>query len=169
MKRALARALGGAALLLGLLEAAARVTSPGAGTGILARRPLLALYPGLERADEVFSGLGREQLEWAPYVQWVARPGLSSRFFHTDALGFRGSGVQVPKPPGRFRIAVLGGSVAWGLGCTSDERTVPARLQALLRERSPGLDVDVVNAAQAMPKGGVVTVVDIRRAFLAVG
>jgi lysophospholipase L1-like esterase len=78
----------------------------------------------------------------------VARPNLRTRFFRTNALGFRGPETPVTKPPGRFRIVVLGGSAAWGLGCTADDRTVPGRLEAALRSRYPGRDVEVINGAQ---------------------
>jgi lysophospholipase L1-like esterase len=63
-------------------------------------------------------------------------------------LGFRGRETTVEKPAGRYRVVVLGGSSAWGLGSTSDERSVPGRLEALLREQHPDRDIEVINAGQ---------------------
>ena len=42
----------------------------------------------------------------------------------------------------------MGGSAAWGFGCTSDEKTLPGRLQTILREQLPELNIEVINAGQ---------------------
>src|SRR5262249_54590414 len=63
---------------------------------------------------------------------------------NTNERGFRGGAVTSPKPVGRRRIVVLGGSAVFGTGASSDEATFPARLQAALRARS-GREVEVVN------------------------
>lgn len=116
--------------------------------GLLVNRPLLKLYPTIERPEEIFSSLTPASLQWSPYEHWSTRPNLRGRFFRTNTLGFRGSETTVQKPAGRFRIVVLGGSAAWGLGCTADARTVPGRLEARLREQYPGRDIEVINAGQ---------------------
>ena len=66
----------------------------------------------------------------------------------TNQDGFR---VEKPdyalprqKPPGQWRAAVLGSS-AVQLGTTYED-TLPGALRALLRERRPGLDIEVINA-----------------------
>lgn len=146
--RTVVRSVLAAALVLAVLELAVRLVAPEPALGILVRRPLLALYPGLPRPEEVFSSLDHDSLEWSPYLHWVTKPNRRGRFFRTNALGFRGPEVAQPKPPGRVRIVVLGGSVAWGLGATADDRTVAGRLEAHLRQQRPGLDVEVVNAGQ---------------------
>ena len=143
------RALAAAVIVLALVEGLARWLAPRPELGILVHSPILALYPGVERPGEIFSSLGHGQLEWSPYVHWVTRPHLQTRFFRTNALGFRGREVALPKPAGRYRIAIMGGSAAWGLGSTADERTVAGRLEARLRAARPDLDVEVVNAGQA--------------------
>ena len=61
-------------------------------------------------------------------------------------LGFRGPDVPVPKPAGTFRIAALGGSTTFDTGVTGDEKTWPARVQAMLRAARPDRAIDVVNA-----------------------
>ena len=146
--RAIVWSLLAAAVLLIAGEVAARLFDRGPRYGVLSQPPALALYPGLPRAEEVFSSLDHDGLQWSPYLHWTTKPHLATRFFHTNALGLRGPEVAVPKPPGRFRIVVLGGSVAWGLGSTADERTVAGWLQAELHRLRPGRDLEVVNAGQ---------------------
>jgi lysophospholipase L1-like esterase len=130
------------------IELSARVLAPEPSLGILVQRPLVGLYPGLDRPDEVFSELAHSCLQWSPYEHWTMQPNLRRRFFRTNSLGLRGPETPRVKPPRRFRIAVLGGSSAWGVGSTADERTVPGQIEARLRELLPGIDVEVLNAAQ---------------------
>ena len=140
--------------LLGLVaalvaaEVALRLFVAEPGHGLVVQPPLLALYPGLPRAEEVFTTLDHDALTWSPYLHWTTKPNLRRRFFRTNALGLRGAEVETPKPAGRLRVVVMGGSVAWGLGSTADERTVAGWLQAELRQRLPGRDLEVVNAGQ---------------------
>jgi lysophospholipase L1-like esterase len=131
-----------------LLESVTRIYQRHSTRAILAKWPVLALYPNIKNADEIFSSVLQDALGWSPYGHWEMRPGLRSRFYRTNALGFRGPETSLEKPAGRFRIVVLGGSSAWGFGCTADERTVPGRLQTLLRKLHPGLDLEVINAGQ---------------------
>lgn len=65
--------------------------------------------------------------------------------FSTNSHGFRGPEITVPKPPGRIRIACIGGSTTvWGF---RDALTYPAMLQWMLRECYPGYAdrIEVVN------------------------
>lgn len=130
------------------LEGGTRVYLHRSATGILVNQPIMKLYPTIQHPEEIFSSLTRASLEWSPYEHWVTRPNLRGRFFRTNALGFRGPETTAQKPAGRFRIVVLGSSAAWGLGCTADARTVPGRLESLLREQHPGHDIEVINAGQ---------------------
>jgi lysophospholipase L1-like esterase len=61
-----------------------------------------------------------------------------------NSLGFRGSEVAVPKPPGRFRVVFIGDSLTLGWG-VADNETFAARLERLLHERFGNRDLDVVN------------------------
>lgn len=67
---------------------------------------------------------------------------------YTNADGFRvpSAEYQIPKskPEGQLRIAFLGSS-AVELG-SSYETTLPGALRAVLRERYPGRDIEVINA-----------------------
>jgi lysophospholipase L1-like esterase len=80
-----------------------------------------------------------------PYVEFVPQANYRSATVNTNERGFRGGPVANPKPPGRRRVVILGGSAAFGIGASSDEATFPARLQAVLRARG-GRDLEVVNA-----------------------
>lgn len=133
---------------LAVLEVGSRLLTTPENGGVLLHRPILDLYSGIERPDEIFSEVTPDTLEWAPYEHWVMRPNLRGRFFRTNALGLRGEEVPREKLLKRFRIAILGGSAAWGLGSTADNKTVPAQLERMLRARHPGRDIEVLNAAQ---------------------
>ncbi len=59
--------------------------------------------------------------------------------------GFRSSAVKVRKPPGVFRIFIMGDSTTFGLGVENHE-TYPARLEAKLNEGAgEGLRFEVIN------------------------
>jgi len=62
-----------------------------------------------------------------------------------NVWGYRGASVG-KKKPGEFRVAVLGGSAAYGYGVTADE-AIPAVLERLLRARTPSPLFTVVNLA----------------------
>ena len=59
---------------------------------------------------------------------------------HTNAHGFRGPDWDVPKPPGAFRVMVLGDSLSFG-NLVAYEDTYAARLRQALHARVPGAEV----------------------------
>jgi hypothetical protein len=59
---------------------------------------------------------------------------------HTNSHGFRGPEWAVPKPPGTFRVMVLGDSLSFG-NLVAYEDTYAARLQQALGARGPGAEV----------------------------
>jgi len=66
------------------------------------------------------------------------------RQFSANRLGFRGPDIEVPKPPGVYRILCVGGSTtAWG---PIDEATYPYLLQEKLRAYLETEHIEVVNA-----------------------
>jgi len=106
-----------------------------------------------EPSRTMLSGLSESQ--WAdydrlavaqlkPYVAFAPPANYRSATVNTNERGFRGETVISPKPSGRRRVVVLGGSAVFGSGASSDAATFPARLQAGLRTRA-GRDVEVVN------------------------
>ncbi len=76
-----------------------------------------------------------------PNVTYVASPGYPGH----NRLGYRGPEVAIPKPPGVFRIAALGGSTTYGIA-TPWEDAYPAQLQNMLRDDYGYTNVEVVNA-----------------------
>lgn len=91
----------------------------------------------------------REELWLERYRRY--RPGASlelakaggTQRIRINAQGFRGREFSRAKPPGRLRVAAIGGSTtAQG---PSDDATYPARLEAQLRARLPGRSLEVLN------------------------
>jgi lysophospholipase L1-like esterase len=76
-----------------------------------------------------------------PYVSYVASPDYPGH----NRLGYRGPEVEIPKPPGTFRIVALGGSTTYS-SATTAEQAYPAQLQQILRDEYGFSNVEVVNA-----------------------
>jgi hypothetical protein len=77
------------------------------------------------------------------------RPPNDSHFtwgypIHTNTLGFREREVAIPKPPGTFRIMVLGDSLTWGVGLPV-ERSYTALLEERLKGVLQGREIEVLN------------------------
>lgn len=141
----------GLVLVLGLgtllaLEILGRVQS-----GLLPTTPLgfvrasWALATGSAVAE---AGVPAEQVAFRPlpYVMYGLKPGFerSGEPRRTsNAHGFRGPEIELPKPAGRTRILCLGGSTTYAFA-VDDEHTYPRVLERRLREQ--GHDVDVINA-----------------------
>lgn len=124
-------------------------------------------YPDKVRSRQATADLHDFRMEDAPYVGY--RP-VPDQHFATLNIGHaRARGADIgPKRPGALRVIVLGGSFAFGVGATADDRTVPAVLEDALRRDLPGRDVEVLNLA--VP-GYVVTqqLIDLMARGLALG
>jgi hypothetical protein len=80
----------------------------------------------------------------APFVGFVPEPGKHQNAT-INSRGMRSAvEVAVPKPAGTRRVFVVGGSVAYGSGASSQERTIGGRLERLLAKSGP---VEVFTAA----------------------
>lgn len=77
----------------------------------------------------------------------IPKPGSRVGPISIDSRGFRGPELELPKPPGRLRLAFLGGSTTFCAEASSFEATWPERVRAGLAAAHPGLSVDAVNAA----------------------
>jgi lysophospholipase L1-like esterase len=65
---------------------------------------------------------------------------------HINSFGFRSPEITKEKPPGRLRIAFLGGSTTYCADVTSNAMTWPALVAKVLHEHWPALDSDYINA-----------------------
>ena len=81
------------------------------------------------------------------YLGYQATPDFVSGANRHNSLGFRGEEIEQPKPPGRFRVACLGGSTTYTTQVADHRLAYPHLLQEELR--AAGADVDVVNAGLA--------------------
>jgi len=66
-----------------------------------------------------------------------------------DSLGFRSPELEVPKPPGRIRVAFLGGSTTFCAEASALETTWPHLVVEELRRRHPETSFDYVNGGAA--------------------
>ena len=85
------------------------------------------------------------------YRRRALRPDLDARWngttFRTNAQGYRGPAISRGKPPGTFRVVVLGSSNTMGHG-VEDEQSYARLLERWLARRAgPGRRVEVVNLA----------------------
>lgn len=79
------------------------------------------------------------------YLQYGLAPGWSRGPNRHNALGYRGDEIELPKPAGLYRIALVGGSTTYQTGVDDFRRSYPYLLQQLLN--GPGRPrVEVVNA-----------------------
>ena len=63
-----------------------------------------------------------------------------------NSFGFRSPEITVDKPPGRVRLAFLGGSTTYCAEVSRNEMTWPHLVWKALHERWPHLDLDYINA-----------------------
>ena len=92
------------------------------------------------------SSVYREVQRHPPHPVLQAVPAMAAG--HVNRQGFRGDDFEKQKPPRTFRIFTLGGSTT--LGVSNDyPDTYPYLLQVALRERYPGVNIEVQNAGCA--------------------
>jgi lysophospholipase L1-like esterase len=78
----------------------------------------------------------------------LARPNargiLGGALYETNSAGFRGPERTLKKPPGAFRVVVIGDSIAMGTGVLYEE-TYAARLETALAARFPDRTLEVLD------------------------
>jgi len=79
----------------------------------------------------------------------IPKPGSEVGPIRVNALGFRGDELDVPKPPGRRRIAFLGGSTTFCAEASALATTWPYQVLQGLRRALPEADLDLVNGGAA--------------------
>jgi lysophospholipase L1-like esterase len=88
-----------------------------------------------------------EAAKYAPhhYMAYRLQPGYRRGGASHNSLGYRGPEISRDKPPGVYRIAVLGGSTTYGEFIDADRDAFPAQLQDCLRRK--GFEsVEAINA-----------------------
>lgn len=79
----------------------------------------------------------------------IPPPSRDTGAIRIDERGFRGSGIEMPKPAGRVRIAFLGASTTFCAEASSNAATWPSLVTDAVRAAHPTADVDFVNAGVA--------------------
>lgn len=96
---------------------------------------------------DILRGRRIGQLSENPRLGYEFKPGWTGGRVRINSLGFRGPETPVAKPPGRYRIVVLGDSLPFGV-THDEERIFPSLLQSGLKALAgPGREIEVVNAA----------------------
>ncbi len=84
-------------------------------------------------------------------IGYRQKPNSSYRYSNgtiatSNAMGFRGPMVELPKPRGVFRVVLLGGSTTHGWG-VNDGETIDASMRTLMHAQYPAAAFEVVNLA----------------------
>jgi hypothetical protein len=107
-----------------------------------------------------FDGKHLYQYAFDPYKNILPTPDfVDTRGVRHNSVGFRRSSeVSVGKPPGTYRVFLMGASTAYGLGglwshlqreyaVLDNTETIDAYLEGILSDSLPGVKVEVINAA----------------------
>lgn len=99
-----------------------------------------------------FAGFGNVEIyEPDPLLYWRLKPNqqcftkVNHEPVRVNSHGTRGAEFQVPKPPGTYRVLMLGDSRTFGWGL-KEEDTYAGLVEAGLREAAGGKTVEVINA-----------------------
>jgi len=82
-----------------------------------------------------------------PLLIWAFKPNVRQPLFRTNSAGLLGPEIAREKPPGVYRILLLGDSTPVGLGLQRRREAFGEQLIALLRLRHPDLTFELINAA----------------------
>lgn len=79
------------------------------------------------------------------YLGYAGTPNFQKQSNRHNSLGFRGDEIPIPKPPGEFRIACIGGSTTYEGAVQDYKLAYPQLLEARLKEKGYS-NVRVINA-----------------------
>ncbi|HEX9729012.1 MAG TPA: hypothetical protein VGA37_10950 [Gemmatimonadales bacterium] len=132
-------------------------------SGILALVVLSVLEIGARvmlRVTRGFDGKHLYQYAFDPYKNILPTPNfVDRRGIEHNSVGFRRSSeVTREKPAGTYRVFLMGGSTAYGIGglwphlqrdytVLDNSQTIDAYLERALADSLPGVNVEVINAA----------------------
>ncbi|MBN18929.1 MAG: hypothetical protein CL758_05595 [Chloroflexi bacterium] len=81
-------------------------------------------------------------------LKWSLNPLRLDPNQHFETINVNSDGFRGPELQDNYdyRIFVVGGSTAFGVGTTSDSNTIPGYLQQLFNEKFPERNIEVINA-----------------------
>ncbi len=82
-----------------------------------------------------------------PYREYGAEPLYRSEKINTNSIGLRGTRECQPKTD-KCRVIILGGSAVFGMGVSSDDKTISVNLEKLLNKKFGENKFEVINAGQ---------------------
>jgi lysophospholipase L1-like esterase len=91
----------------------------------------LSYLAGDGDGKEILYDIHRKHSRYLPFLGWIGKANINLPTISTNTLGFRDAPLQ-PRAGNEYRILLLGGSTAWGLGASSNEATVTGALQEFL-------------------------------------
>jgi lysophospholipase L1-like esterase len=94
----------------------------------------------------IFYDIHRKKTRYLPFLGWIGEPNTDLSTIKTNELGFRDKPLLARKD-NEYRILILGGSTAWGLGASSNEKTVAGALESQLNSSSDNYSYRVMNGA----------------------
>jgi lysophospholipase L1-like esterase len=80
-----------------------------------------------------------------PGLHYTLKPGVTNEHYVFNSLGFNMAERPARKPPGQWRIAIVGDSFTQGVGANSRGEAYPNRTETLLRKRLGRDDIEVWN------------------------
>lgn len=111
---------------------------------------LLIFFLGLTVIEVGLHIVDKRQMKFSPhpYLNYSGTPGYKSMdgLNMHNSLGFRGPEIEIPKPKGRIRIALLGGSTTYEDFVKDWRKDWARRLEQDLRQSFPKKDIEVINA-----------------------
>lgn len=94
----------------------------------------------------IFYDIHRKKTRYLPFLGWIGEPHTDLPTIKTNELGFRDKSLQ-PRKHNEYRIVILGGSTAWGMGASSNDKTVAGVLESQLNTSSDKYSYRVMNGA----------------------
>jgi lysophospholipase L1-like esterase len=92
------------------------------------------------------SGRQHARMIPTPYVMYAPAPGEFEFYTHNNQQFRYRADLKKKKQPGEYRIFIIGGSTAWGSWAESNEETIAAHLEKILRSRNLAPLIKVVTA-----------------------
>lgn len=97
-----------------------------------------------ETIKNSYTGLnGFEKSRYRPFVGFSSKPNQNLSYARINDLGFQGDYENFVKPPKTKRVLIFGGSVAYGIGCTSVQNNLTNKLKKILNQKEKNANSDI--------------------------